>query len=531
MPSYVIYARKSTESEDRQVLSIDSQITELHELAARHGIRIAEILSESRSAKAPGRPVFNALIRRVQKGAITGILCWKMDRLARNHLDTGVILQALADGKLQEIITSDRTYTCDGNDRFMGTFELGMATKYIDDLRANIRRGNRARFARGWVNYHPPIGYCIDPATKTIVKDPERFPLVRRMWDLLLTGSYQPRQILALANSEWGLRTRRTKRRGGNPVSRPHLYDVLGNPFYAGVIRLRSGETFAGAHPAMVTRQEFERVQELLGRPGRQRPQQHAFPFTGLIKCGNCQSTITAEEHVKPSGRRYTYYHCSRHKKGPPCREPAIPAPDLERQFGERLHALSMPETVLQWLVRRVEATIHQEEDRRTSVRASLQAALASTAREQENLLSLRLRDLVDDETFRVRKLKLDQERQNLQDKIATPIRSREEVSDLTKGTFSFARRASEAFLQGTGVQRRMILEATGSNFELRSRKVLYQLKNPFRMIAEAGSCSNWWTCPDDVRTWIQETKEYFALPDLDSNGSIPYELYPHKVG
>ncbi|MBU1698941.1 MAG: recombinase family protein, partial [Candidatus Eisenbacteria bacterium] len=157
MPSHIIYARKSTESADRQVLSIDSQVNELQTLAARRGIRVAEVLTESKSAKAPGRPVFQGLLKRINRGQIRGVICWKMDRLARNHLDTGAILQALADGRIEEVITSDRTYTSDGNDRFMGNFELGMATKYIDDLRANVRRGNRARFQRGWINYLPPM--------------------------------------------------------------------------------------------------------------------------------------------------------------------------------------------------------------------------------------------------------------------------------------------------------------------------------------------------------------------------------------
>src|SRR5712671_1871388 len=184
MPNYIIYARKSTESDDRQVLSIESQIRELERIAARESVTIAEVLTESKSAKAPGRPVFNALFRRIDKGEINGILCWKMDRLARNHLDSGLILQALADGRLERIITSDGIKTSNGNDRLMGTVELAMATKFIDDLSANIRRGKRARAEHGWANGLAPLGYLNDRPNKTIVEDPERFSLGRRMWEL-----------------------------------------------------------------------------------------------------------------------------------------------------------------------------------------------------------------------------------------------------------------------------------------------------------------------------------------------------------
>src|SRR5512144_746944 len=106
-PVHLIYARKYTESEDRQFLSIDSQIQELRELALRRGIEVAEVLEEAHSAKAPGRPVFGDLMRRIHRGEIAGVLCWKMDRLARNHCDTGQVLQALADGKLPSVITPD----------------------------------------------------------------------------------------------------------------------------------------------------------------------------------------------------------------------------------------------------------------------------------------------------------------------------------------------------------------------------------------------------------------------------------------
>src|SRR5262249_9672037 len=131
MPSHIIYARKSTESDDRQILSIDSQVQELKLLAARRGLHVDEVLPEARSAKARGRPVFAQLMKRVGKGAIASVLCWKIDRLARNHLDHGAVLQALADGTLPRVITPERDYTADGNDRFLGNFEFGIATKYI----------------------------------------------------------------------------------------------------------------------------------------------------------------------------------------------------------------------------------------------------------------------------------------------------------------------------------------------------------------------------------------------------------------
>jgi DNA invertase Pin-like site-specific DNA recombinase len=514
MPATVIYARKSTESEDRQVMSINSQIRELRTITTRQGISVSEVLTESRSAKAPGRPVFSELMRRVNAGNVGCIVAWKMDRLARNHMDTGRILQALADGKLERVVTSDRTYTRDGNDRFIGNFELGMATKFIDDLRANVRRGNRARFQRGWVNHIPPLGYLLDPATKTIVKDPKRFDLVRRMWELLLTASVRPERILHIANKEWGFRTRQFKRIGGGPLSRTVLYAIFANPFYTGIIRLRSGETFQGAHTPMVTQLEFDQAQRILGRPGRARPQRHEFPFTGLLRCGRCGGMITAERHRKPSGRTYTYYHCGRRKEGIRCPYDALTAEALETQMAEKLVRLHVGPQAKAWMHGRGTGDLELDRERRERALGMAKADLVAVARERENLLSMRLRSLIDDETYVTKKTELDRRQLKLAERLKGAGRSVEEIQGMAEKVINFATKAPQVFKNGTGVQKRMILEAVGSNYTLTSKRLALDFTEPFSLIAESPSRTAWSATWDEVRTWFEQPGNNFVLPD-----------------
>lgn len=562
MSSYVIYARKSTESEDRQVLSIDSQIRELRAIAAHNGVEVAEVLTESKSAKAPGRPVFNDLMRRVSRGQVRGVLAWKMDRLARNHLDTGQVLQALADTKLERVITSDRTYTPDGNDRFIGSFEFGMATKFIDDLRANTKRGIRERLNRGWASGLPPLGYLNDVAEKTIVRDPERFSLIRRMWDLLLDGSLRPDQILRVANEEWGFRTRKHKHLGGKPLSRSTLYAMLTNPFYAGIIQLRDGRVFAGKHDRMVSRSEFERAQAILGRAGRPRPAEHEFAFTGLIRCGGCGAGITAEQHVKSSGR-YVYYHCTRMKRvnGRPCREPAITERALVGQLAQRLGTLAIAPNLLEYIRTEGEGRVRDERERIATVRESLERDLKALEREDEALLSLRLRELVSDEVFTQKHAELHARRIAAQEKLAGPVRSEQELTEMLITTLTFGQNVRRAFLAGPGARQRTILEGVGSGYTLTGREVTYSLEAPFDLVARtavsesstdstkvgigifeppAFGSTEVRTAPlgdrfgarlrivDDVRKWILEKGGSFRLPDLDAKGpdlSLPHPL------
>jgi site-specific DNA recombinase len=530
MSPFVIYARKSSESEDRQVLSIDSQIKELHALAARSGVAVNEVLTESHSAKAPGRPVFSDLMRQIERGKVRGVLCWKLDRLARNHLDTGRVLHALSTGQLQRVLTPERTYTGDGNDRFMGNFELGMATKYIDDLRANVKRGNRALLEKGIPNFRPPLGYLRDKDTHAIVEDPVRFPLVRRMWELLLTGAMNPSAIRKIATKELGLRTRKTKHQGDRPITPSGMYHLFGNPFYTGLIQLRDGRTYPGTHTAMISREEFDRAQDIMGRPTRPKPQKHAFPYTGLITCATCGGCVTAEVHTKPSGKTYTYYRCTHQKTGKPCREPAVSASQIEEQFAAMLGRLTMPRPVLDWLLKKARQQIEGEEARREQVLAAQRAALESTKRQEETLLDLRLRELVTDEVFEQRKHALGKHQRELEAKLeAATNPAAKDLTAKVEQILRFGEAARKAFLSGTVIQRRATLEAVASNYTLRGRRVAFQLEQPFAILSRANGYSNWWGTIDNIRTWLLNTPAQLCLTDLHDLSNA--DIMTHDLG
>jgi DNA invertase Pin-like site-specific DNA recombinase len=477
--------RKSSEAEDRQVLSIESQRRELERLLnASPGVEIVEIIEESRSAMTPGRPRFDAMVGRIEQGEAEGIATWAPDRLARNSIDGGRLIYLLDRSVLKDLKFSTYTFENNSQGKFMLQIMFGQSKYYSDALSENVKRGIRTKRENGWQAGRPPIGYLNDPATRTIVPDPERFPLVRRMFDLALSGR-SPRQIAVIARDDWGL-TSSPGKHIGRPVALATVYKILNNRFYVGEIT-HAGATYPGRHQPMVAVAEFERVQALLGRPGRPRPSRHCFAFTGLIRCGACGGMITAEHKTNAYGARYVYYHCAKRRIGPRCPERSIEGRQLERQIVAFLSGLDVPPELTAWGRSRLLAAAKEQAGFREARQKALDKALGAAGAQRTELTGLRLRGLIDDAEFGAERQRLDRELSNLRQARADAVIAANpaEVIELFESVISFSKQAVDRFVSGDPATRRRILELCGSNFSLKAKKLSIQAAKLFRWRGE----------------------------------------------
>jgi DNA invertase Pin-like site-specific DNA recombinase len=277
---YILYCRKSTDTEDKQVLSLESQENELRSLAEAHNLEIVEVLKESKSAKEPGRPVFDQMLKTVASGKADAILCWKIDRLTRNPVDGGQIQWLLQTNKIKCIRTFEKSFYPNDNVLLM-SIEQAMANQYIRDLSMNVKRGNREKLNRGeWPN-HAPFGYLNDRATKTIVIDPIRSKYVPRAFELYLTGSHGFQSISDTLYKE-GLRTRTDRK-----VLVNHIQRILSCVFYTGIME-RDGKYYQGKHQALISKTTYDLAQDVMHGRSHPRPQRLFFPLRGFLKCENC---------------------------------------------------------------------------------------------------------------------------------------------------------------------------------------------------------------------------------------------------
>lgn len=487
---YFIYARKSSESEDRQVQSIDDQINRLKLLARDLHLEIKEIYTEAKSAKKPdNRPLFDKMLKRIENGEANGILCWQINRLSRNPIDSAKIQWLLQRQVLKSIQTMDRQYLPDDN-VLLFNVESGMANQFILDLSKNVKRGIQSKLEKGWRPGSAAAGYSNDLLNHTITKDVERFNLIRRAWDYMLTGSYTVPKILDILNNEWGFRSAKKKRSGGVPLGTSSLYHIFTNIFYAGII-LHNGQQYQGKHEPMVTLEEYDRVQMLLGRKGKPRPKKHSFAFTGVIRCGECGCLFTAENKrklIKKTGKvkEYTFYHCTRKKKDITCSQRAcITVDNLEKQIDEEIERYTILPEFQEWALEKLNASNDTEVEDRSKIYEQQHNALEDTQKELDNLTRMRFRDLIDDEMF-IRqgtelKAKIAQLKQQTQE---TEGRA-ERWLELSLKTFNFATYARIKFLNGDLQTKKQILMTLGSNPVIKDGKLTIQANEWLQPIAE----------------------------------------------
>lgn len=345
---YCLYARKSTEQDERQALSIDSQIKEMLELAQRDGLNVTEIRRESHSAKDSGqRPVFNELITDIRSGKFNAILTWAPDRLSRNAGDLGSLVDLMDQKLLLEIRTHGQKFSNNPNEKFLLMILCSQAKLENDNKSLNVKRGLRAKLELGLWPGTAPTGYFNEHRTDRkgyLLVDHQRAPIIKQMFEKIGNENWSGRQLYI-----W-LKKQDFKTKGGKHLSLSNVYLILKNSFYSGVVEypVGCGKWYTGKHTPIITKELFNKVQERLTRGNIVRVSRE-FAFTKLMTCGLCGSGISAEEKYKElkdgTTKIYVYYGCCRSKsRDTHCKSGYIREEELVEQLAKIIDQIDINE-------------------------------------------------------------------------------------------------------------------------------------------------------------------------------------------
>ena len=416
---FFLYARKSTDVEDKQILSIEAQLQELRDFAKRENLDIALEFIEKQSAKIPGRPIFNEMLQRIEKGEANCILSWHPDRLARNSVDGGKIIYLLDTNVLASLKFPSFWFEPTPQGKFMLNIAFGQSKYYIDSLSENTKRGQRQKAKRGEYPGLAPIGYINDARIKSIVVHKKRSVIIRKAFELYAKNESRLEDISNFL-AQNGILSKTGKR-----IHKDRVSFILQNPFYVGLFRYTK-EIHEGKHQPIVSKKNFDKVQEILKQRGKIRKSSKNQPqaFCGLLRCGTCGMMITAESRIKKQKNgnihHYVYYRCSRKSKTIKCAEPPVRQEILDKQISSLLQKFSLKKDWAEELNKKLEKDKTETAQSFTAFVQGAQEKIKNISDKIQRLLDSYLDQVVEREIYLAKKSELVSEKKSLEEKINT---------------------------------------------------------------------------------------------------------------
>ena len=483
---YIAYCRKSTDEKDKQVLSIEAQIEDLKEFAKREHLEIVDFITEAKTAKTPGREQFELLLGKIEKGEAQGIVSWHPDRLARNSIDGGKIIYLLDTGKLLDLKFPSFWFENTPQGKFMLNIAFGQSKYYVDNLSENVKRGNRQKLRRGEWPSKAPYGYINNQQTRKIDIDPKTSKIIKKAFELFSEGGRSYTDI-SLFLSKMGLRKANSKPLHVNQISR-----TFKNRFYIGILKY-AGEYYKATHKTFISKELFERVQRHVERIEKPRNKGHNFPFTGVARCGECGSAITAEQHTKKykngSSQTFVYYRCT--KKLKICFQKYLPQGEFETQLRKIVRDCALHKDYRQifedWAEKELEKEkLNSEENLKT-----LEGELIQLDEKLNRLLDAYLDQVIEPNVYKTKKNELFEEKLRIQEEISKikndglswlePMR---EIIDSSITCYKTAR------AKNNYDELKFISKTVGSNYYLLDRRLSPVLKTEFKILAAMGDAA-----------------------------------------
>jgi site-specific DNA recombinase len=506
---YFLYARKSTEDDDKQIMSIEAQLFELREFARKENLQILEEFTESKSAKKPGREKFGEMMGKIESLDGVGILAWHPDRLARNSIDGGRIIYAVDTTKIVSLRFPTFWFEPTPQGLFMLQVAFGQSKYYSDNLKQNVERGIRQKLRRGEWLTRAPFGYINNPKTRNIDPDPVKSKIIVRAFEEFAKGNHGY-ESLSQFLSLHGITTK-----SGTPLCKASVSCILKNKAYLGLTK-HFNEYFPGSFAPILSTDLFEAVQKRLQERAHPRKTKvgHNFPFTGLFRCGECGSMITAQWCTNRWGVKYRYYRCTK-KKGK-CFQSYLREDLLVLQLKEQLQKISLPDEWTNYMLRKTDDWNREEKVSSGSELGRIKDIERETEQKLDELVSLYLDGDIPKENYLSKKNELLKQKVSLAQKMDTARTPRKNWVEPLREWILDMKKATQLESTEDFFEIRDYFKKIGTNPQLRDKSVSVSFCPP-----TAFACARKPESPN------QPESAPSARPDFSTTSSLVSECDP----
>jgi site-specific DNA recombinase len=498
-----IYLRRSQDREDRQQLSIDKQDTQVKQIIERNNLNADYLPPEERSAKIPGRPIFNDMMDQIEAGKARYIAVWALSRLSRNPIDGGRVIFALDSGKLLAIHTPTRTYRNTPDDKMVLAIELALAKKNNDDLSVQVRESFEAKRAHGQYPGPAPVGYVnaiIRPGERNIVPHEETGPKVVHLFEYASTGIRTPREVWIEAQNI-GLTSRR-----GNILGTQTIIEILKRRAYTGVFQYGGGEWHQGTYEPLISVDLYTKVQAAMGwvRKTEVRPATTSgrfYPYKGLLLCSTCKFNVTAYAKIKKLAKgasaEYIFYTCTKKNRAIKCNEPQLSSLVLEQEIRTKLQEYEISEVdgleCAKWLEAHYEEYLAKKNQYRPvwlkEQREAMKAVEVLDAKLESGVIS--------DDRYKARAAKHQASLARTKSLIESSDTDARQWLELARETLTGVTNIGDIFEVASAEERRQLMTYIGSNWYLTNKKVDVTPRRPIDLLHISNRKTVWRARPD----------------------------------
>ncbi|MBI1974318.1 MAG: recombinase family protein [Candidatus Zambryskibacteria bacterium] len=459
----------STAKQGEKGVSLQEQRDAISHFADRNGLKVIEWYEERETAAKRGRPKFTEMLKRLKKGDANGVVIHKIDRSARNLRDWAD-LGEMIDSGIDVYFANESLDLHSRGGRLSADIQAVIAADYIRNLKEEVRKGFYGRIKQGLYPLPAPIGYLDRGKGQPKVPDPTKAPLIRQTFELYSSRRYS---LVELVDAAFALGLRN---KHGRKITRSALSDILNNPFYIGLIRLRrTGETFTGIHEPIVKPRLFKRVQEILRGKTVVKLTRPEFQFRRLLKCGHCKYSLVGERH-----KGHTYYRCYVSTCPGKCVREEKVVEAIDRSFTP----LTLDDAEKTYWRQRLQAMRLDATKHVVDQQQSVKLSLAAISDRLNRLTDAYLDSGIDRSTFESRKGILLLEKKQLEEREHELQGNAEQTVETLTRIFELANTAQLSYQLANPVRKRELVEEITSNRFVTAKNVVVELRNPFNLIA-----------------------------------------------